>query len=108
MNDEPTLHHFDPMPEPPPPRPLQASPELKRLLRTIPPSDKEMIADADHGIAAAVQEGALKRSEARRDAILAVTLAIKRRGGNPMFDWSTKDVDTAYAIADQLIALENT
>jgi hypothetical protein len=28
-----------------------------------------------------------------------------RRGQNPVTDWSTKDTDTAYAIADQLIAL---
>jgi hypothetical protein len=47
----------------------------------------------------------MKRSEARRDAILAVSLAIVRRGQNPVTDWTTRDTDTAYAIADQLIAL---
>lgn len=80
-------------------------PIFKRMLDAIPPSDKEIVGDADHGIAAAAANGALKRSEARRDAILAVSLAIVRRGGNPQHDWTTQDVDTAYAIADQLAAL---
>jgi hypothetical protein len=86
-------------------RELSGSPVLKRMLNAIPPSDKEIVGDADHGIAAAARSVATKNSEARRDAILAVALAIKRRGGNPVTDWSTKDTDTAYAIADQLIAL---
>jgi hypothetical protein len=80
-------------------------PAFKRILGAIPPSDKEILADADHGIAAVANGNAMKRSEARRDAILAVSLAIVRRGQNPVTDWSTKDTDTAYAIADQLIAL---
>lgn len=80
-------------------------PIFKRMLDAIPPSDKEIIGDADHGIADAASKGAIKRSEARRDAILAVSLAIVRRGQNPMTDWTTADVDTAYAIAEQLVAL---
>lgn len=106
MNDEPTLHHFDPMPEPPPPK---ASPELKRLLRTIPArADEHPIEDTSAEIGAVAAQAAAKRSEARRDAVLAVSLAIKRRGDNPLTDWTTKDVDTAYAIADQLAMLETT
>jgi hypothetical protein len=81
------------------------APAFKRMLNAIPPSDKEILSDADHGIAAVANGNALKRSEARRDAILAVALAIKRRGENPVTDWSTKDTDTAYAIADMLVAL---
>jgi hypothetical protein len=80
-------------------------PAFKRMLGAIPPSEKEILADADHGIAAVANGNATKRSEARRDAILAVSLAIVRRGQNPVTDWSTRDTDTAYAIADQLIAL---
>jgi hypothetical protein len=78
---------------------------FKRMLGAIPPSNKEMLGDADHGIAAAASAAAVKRSEARRDAVLAVALAITRRGGNPVTDWTTRDTDTAYAIADQLITL---
>ncbi len=78
---------------------------FRRLLGAIPPSDKEIIGDVDQGIADSAAKAAAKRSEARRDAVLAVALAIKRRGGNPMTDWTTRDTDTAYAIADQLIQL---
>jgi len=85
--------------------PLREAPAFKRMLGSIPPSDKEIHGDVDLGIAAAANGNAIKRSEARRDAILAVALAIVRRGENPVTDWSTKDTDTAYAIADQLIAL---
>jgi hypothetical protein len=85
--------------------PLKTGPAFKRLLGAIPPSDKEILGDADHGIAAVANGNALKRSEARRDAILTVAMAIERRGQNPLTDWTTKDTDTAYAIADQLIAL---
>jgi hypothetical protein len=85
--------------------PLREAPVFKRMLGSIPPSEKEILADADVGIAAVANGNAVKRSEARRDAILAVSLAIVRRGQNPVTDWSTKDTDTAYAIADQLIAL---
>jgi len=81
------------------------SPAFKRMLSAIPPSEKEILHDADEGIAAVANGNAVKRSEARRDAILAVSLAIVRRGGNPVTDWTTRDTDTAYAIADQLIAL---
>jgi hypothetical protein len=84
---------------------MDDEPAFKRILGAIPPSDKEIVGDADHGIADAAHRAALKRSEARRDAVLAVALAIKRRGGNPVTDWSTRDTDTAYAIADQLITL---
>lgn len=79
---------------------------LRSLLRAIPPSDKEMAPDVNQEIADSAARAALKRSEARRDAILAVALAVKRRGGNPMTDWTTKDTDTAYAIADMLDALD--
>jgi hypothetical protein len=85
--------------------PLRETPAFKRMLGAIPPSEKEILADADHGIAAVANGNAVKRSEARRDAILAVSLAIVRRGQNPVTDWTTRDTDTAYAIADQLIAL---
>lgn len=77
----------------------------RRLLGAVPPKEPNAMADADHGIAQAAAEQALKRSEARRDAITAVAVAIVRRGGNPAEDWTTKDADTAYAMADQLIAL---
>lgn len=109
MNDEAQapepLHHFDPQPESPPPRKGLISP-LKRILDHIPPRPEDAAADAAHEIGAAATVAAVRRSEARRDAILAVTLAIKRRGQNPVTDWTTKDVDTAYAIADQLSALD--
>ena len=78
---------------------------FRRMLGAIPPSDKEIHGDADLGIAAAANGNAMKRSEARRDAILAVALAIKRRGENPVTDWTTKDTDVAYSIADMLVAL---
>jgi hypothetical protein len=78
---------------------------FRRMLGAIPPSDKDILADADHGIAAVANGNATKRSEARRDAILAVSLAIVRRGQNPVTDWSVKDTDTAYAIAELLVAL---
>lgn len=113
MSDESTTADLDqtagfagPYREPQP----QPTP-LRRMLGAIPPRqeeaprDAEAVADADHGIAAAAANAALKNSEARRDAVLAVLLAIKRRGGNPVTDWTTKDVDTAYAIAEQLMAL---
>lgn len=85
--------------------PLRETTAFKRMLGAIPPSDKEVVSDADHGIAAAANGMALKRSEARRDAVLAVALAIVRRGGNPVTDWTTRDTDTAYSIADMLAAL---
>jgi hypothetical protein len=85
--------------------PLRETPAFKRMLNAIPPSEKEILADADHGIAAVANGNALKRSEARRDAILAVALAIRRRGENPVTDWTVKDTDTAFAIADMLVAL---
>lgn len=81
-------------------------PPFRSMLRAIPPSDKEMPEDVNQEIADSAARAALKRSEARRDAILAVALAVKRRGGNPLTDWTTKDTDTAYAIADQLDALD--
>jgi hypothetical protein len=84
---------------------IPGSPVFKRMLGSIPPSDKEIAADVDLGIAAAANGSAVKRSEARRDAILAVSLAIARRGGNPLTDWTTKDTDTAYVVADLLAAL---
>ena len=87
------------------PRALHETPIFKRMLNSIPPSDKEIVSDADHGIADAAARDAIKRSEARRDAILAVSLAIVRRGQNPLKDWTTLDVDTAYSIAEQLVAL---
>jgi hypothetical protein len=90
---------------PPNPSHLRETPIFKRMLNAIPPSDKEIVSDADHGIADAAARDAIKRSEARRDAILAVSLAIVRRGQNPMKDWTTLDTDTAYAIAEQLMAL---
>lgn len=79
----------------------------RRLLGAVPPKEQEpdATADADHGIAKAAAEVMFKRSEARRDAIVVVATAIVRRGGNPIEDWTTKDADTAYAMADQLIAL---
>ncbi len=83
---------------------------FKRMLEAIPASAEEAregspLDDASDGIALAARINAAKASEARRDAILAVALAIKRRGGNPLTDWTTRDTDTAYAIADQLRAL---
>jgi hypothetical protein len=78
---------------------------FRRIIGAIPPSEKEILADASQGIADVANGNAIKRSEARRDAILAVSLAIVRRGQNPVTDWTTRDTDTAYAIADQLIAL---
>ena len=104
MNDDPNAFEQRAQVPPPPPQLREAS-TFKRMLNSIPPSDKEIVDDADHGIAAAAAKDALKRSEARRDAILAVSLAIARRGGNPLTDWTTRDTDTAYAIADQLAAL---
>ena len=99
MSDE---HVYETPPNPPH---LRETPIFKRMLNAIPPSDKEIVTDADHGIAAAASADAIKRSEARRDAIMAVSLAIVRRGQNPMKDWTTLDTDTAYSIAEQLMAL---
>lgn len=82
-------------------RPVIASPILKRMLGGIPPRGDDPVGE----IGAQAAADAIKRSEARRDAVLAVALAIKRRGGNPLTDWTTTDIDTAYAMADQLIAL---
>jgi len=66
-------------------------------------------ADADPmaAISDAAQRAALRRSEARRDAVSCVALAIKRRGEDPVTGWTTKDIDTAYSIGDMLIALES-
>lgn len=88
--------------------PLSPAPlsPLKRILDSIPPRPEDAAADAADEIGAAATTGAMKRSEARRDAVLAVALAIQRRGQNPVTDWTTKDVDTAWAIADQLTTLE--
>jgi hypothetical protein len=74
---------------------------FKRLIRDIPPRLEQEPSELANMVAA----DAIKRYEARRDAILAVALAVVRRGQNPVTDWTTKDTDTAYAIADQLIAL---
>ena len=90
MNDEAPAHI-----EPP-----ERSP-LRRILDRIPPRSEEV---EDH-VGAEVAAAAIRRSEARRDAVLAVLLAIKRRGQNPLTEWSTKDVDAAYGIAEILIAL---
>ena len=77
---------------------------LADLLRSIPAKNGP-VEDLAKTIGEAASAAARQRSEARRDAVLAVALAIKRRGGNPMTDWTTRDTDTAYAIADQLIEL---
>jgi hypothetical protein len=110
MNDDPNAHEQRAqLPyEHPSPRtePLRETPILRKMLNSIPPSDKEIAADVDHGIGEAAAGNAIKRSEARRDAILAVCLAIRRRGQNPITDWSTRDTDAAYSIGDMLIALE--
>lgn len=78
---------------------------LRRMLNAIPPRGPDPVEDASDAIGLAAAIGAANRSEARRDAVLAVALAIKRRGGSPLTDWTTKDVETSYAIADMLIAL---
>jgi hypothetical protein len=81
----------------------RVSEPFQRALREIPP--RERPAEPASELAKMVEADAIRRSEARRDAILAVALAVKRRGQNPLTDWTTKDTDTAYAIAEQLIAL---
>jgi hypothetical protein len=81
---------------------------LRRMISAIPPKVEEAPPDADAEIAALAIIAANRHSEARRDAVLAVALAIARRGQNPVSDWTTRDTDTAYAIADQLIALGQT
>jgi hypothetical protein len=86
-------------------QPRYVRPNLKHMLDAIPPKVEAAQHDADAEIAAAAAAAANRRSEARRDAVLAVALAIARRGQNPVSDWTTRDTDTAYAIADMLIAL---
>jgi hypothetical protein len=94
LPQRPRLRHFDGDQTP-----------FKRMIDQIPPKAEEAPHDADAEIAAAATTAANHRSEARRDAVLAVALAIARRGQNPVSDWTTRDTDTAYVIADQLIAL---
>ena len=108
MNDEAKVQldqppgYAGPYPGPAAERPMAP---LRRMLNAIPGRAEEPQDDPSAAIGAHAAAEALKRSEARRDAILAVALAIKRRGGNPVSDWTVKDVETSYAIADQLIAL---
>jgi hypothetical protein len=83
--------------------PIRPETPLRRILDRIPPRAEEVA--GEHGVGAEAAAAAIKRSEARRDAVLAVLLAIKRRGQNPLTDWSTQDIDTAYAIADLLSGL---
>jgi len=59
----------------------------------------------DHEIAA--QATASRMSEAKRDAVVAVLLAIQRRGDNVITGWSVKDIETAVAIGEMLIELNN-
>lgn len=84
------------------PQPTRESTIVRRLLGAIPPRPEEV----EEGVGAAAASDAVKRSEARRDAIIAVSLAVVRRGQNPVRDWSTKDSDAVYAIADILISLD--
>jgi hypothetical protein len=83
--------------------PSRESTIIRRMLGAIPPRNDDEIGP---DIGAEAASAALKRSEARRDAVLAVLLAIRRRGGNPITDWTSQDADAAYAIADILIGLE--
>ena len=46
-------------------------------------------------------------SEAKRDAVVAVLLAIQRRGDNVITGWSVKDIETAVAIGEMLAELNN-
>lgn len=78
---------------------------FKRMLSGIP-ARSEDTPSLEEGIAAAAQRAADKRSEAMRDAFLAVALAIVRRGQNPATDATLMDVQTFDAITRQLIALE--
>jgi hypothetical protein len=57
----------------------------------------------DHEIAA--QATASRMSEAKRDAVVAVLLAIQRRGDNVITGWTVKDLTTAEAIGELLIGL---
>lgn len=52
-----------------------------------------------------VPRSAPSLGEAQRDAVVAVALAIKRRGGDPVNGWTPKDGETAFAIADMLVEL---
>jgi hypothetical protein len=89
----------------PSPSIVREAPIFKRMLADIPPSREEEHQMTASEVGAIANGNAVKRSEARRDAVLAVALAIVRRGGNPVSDWTTKDVETSYSIADMLIAL---
>lgn len=108
MSDESPVY-IEP-PAAPPRRDYFSEPTpFRRILDAIPAKEAEASMSqeqSDADVAAIATAAALKRSEARRDAILAVALAVARRGQNPMTDWTTQDTDTAYAIADMLIALE--
>lgn len=88
-------------------------PEAERTTLPLPPSKLAAIPprggaelDVNEEVAASAKLAAQRRSEAKRDGIIAVALAIKRRGGDPMSDWTINDADTAYAIADQLTMLD--
>lgn len=78
---------------------------LREALSGIPARGEPEHAELNEEIADAAKTAARHHSEARRDAVLAVAATIKRRGQNPLSDWTTRDTDTAYAIADQLISL---
>jgi hypothetical protein len=107
MNDENPAYMEPPaaLPQRPRLRHFDDQTPFKRMIDQIPPKVEEAPVEVNNEVAAAAAAAALHRSEARRDAILAVALAIKRRGQNPMTDWTTRDTDTAFAIADQLIEL---
>jgi hypothetical protein len=81
-----------------------ARPAFKTLLREIPSREKDQLEDE---IAKLADEAHLgnRRSEAIRDAVVAVLFAIRRRGDDLITGWTVDDVETALAVGELLIDL---
>jgi hypothetical protein len=75
------------------------------FLREIPPREKDEI-EARIAEAADAAASHARHSEAKRDAVVAVLLAIQRRGDNVITGWTTKDLETAIAIGELLAELK--
>jgi hypothetical protein len=84
-----------------PQRPFMTLPD-RPPLRGIAGGNSSM----EKEMAQAATEAIEKRSQARSDALVAVARA-RARGNQPSTHWSALDADTAHAITDLLLQIQN-
>jgi hypothetical protein len=89
--------------------------QFERNVRVIPdkPANLQLEREIAQSVrtafseASALQARDLKRYEAKRDALLGVMLAVRRRGDDPATGWTARDFEVMEQIANLLIELNN-